>query len=750
MSKWFLALLGLAFFSGAPGHVTLEDKALVVDGVPAPFLFGAEVQYFRARGGPTRNVPRAEVMALWDKLLDRVAEAHMNMVTFYVPWDFHEPKEGVFDFDGTLDQDGDGKPDYPARDLKTFLAKVEAHGIKYVSLRPGPYINAEWGPTGFGAIPLWFIDHYPEALAVARTPSRAKVATFAHPAYRDHVAKWFAALESHVLRGNVGLGHPITLLQIDNETNFFWDSVYERDLSPTALARYRAFVTAKYGDVGAMNRAYGGTALRFDDLAPPAGPDDHAANTQWHYDWYAWHDDEIRDYYRFLRATWEGLGIKEPDVLFTRCDSFNAPERGLLPRLDYGESGGLAFSTLNIYPKTSGTQAASTLNVPMKGAHDAALLSASHAQMYGAGGHWLMSSETVGGWFAPTEVSLATRQHTYASLAGNGVKAEAIYYFHEGFNWNGLEQSDSALAFDAPLDKDMNPRPSFALLAEFGKRLAGGLGDLLVQGTPVRAPVLVLHDDDTQYSVPNAPGTDEAARIAAEDTAGVFGLFRAAGALPAAGFVDRMGAAELASYRLVVWRHPGYVGAATTARLQAYVDGGGTLLVIGDGDDDGAHDLAVVPHGTGRVVRWADDPSKGWNDDAFLGLTNASASLARADAVLADAGVARAVRVHADGQEPFVHAWLVAGDAKTHDAKTLLFVENFTRVAKTVGLTIDPTALAGSASGASDASVTFAPAWLATGDQGVRPTSVAEGALATTGARLPVSPDGVDVWELSR
>ena len=43
-----------------------------------------------------------------------------------------------------------------AEELETFLAKVHEHGIRYVSVRPGPYINAEWGPTGFGAIPRWF------------------------------------------------------------------------------------------------------------------------------------------------------------------------------------------------------------------------------------------------------------------------------------------------------------------------------------------------------------------------------------------------------------------------------------------------------------------------------------------------------------------------------------------------------------------------------------------------------------------
>src|SRR5690606_20794933 len=103
----------------------------------------------------------------------------------------------------------------------------------------------------------------------------------------------------------------------------------------------------------------------------------------------------------------------------------------LLPRLDMRQGNRLTHTTMNIYPKTFGTQEESTLNHPMKAAHDAATVAASHRQFYGTAENWVMSTETVGGWFPPTEVSLATRQHTYGSLIGTGVKATIIYYFHE-------------------------------------------------------------------------------------------------------------------------------------------------------------------------------------------------------------------------------------------------------------------------------------------------------------------------------
>lgn len=48
----------------------------------------------------------------------------------YVPWNFHEPVQGVYDFEGD-------------QDLEHFLGLANETGL-LVILRPGPYICAEW------------------------------------------------------------------------------------------------------------------------------------------------------------------------------------------------------------------------------------------------------------------------------------------------------------------------------------------------------------------------------------------------------------------------------------------------------------------------------------------------------------------------------------------------------------------------------------------------------------------------------
>jgi beta-galactosidase GanA len=733
---------------GAPPspHVELTADRLQVDGAATPYLYGAELQYFRARGGAGRNVPADRVEKLWNRMIDRVLEAKMNTVSFYIPWDFHEPVEGLFDFDGrTIDQDHDGHPDYPSRNLKGFLKLLIARGIRHILIRPGPYINAEWGPTGFGAIPRWFLEKYPEAVAMTGSPGKPKTANFAHPIYRERVQRWFTALYQQVLKDYLGPGSPIVVLQLDNETNFFWDSIYERDFSPLFLSRYRAYLAKNYVTIDRLNSVYGSRFTSYDQVDPPRAPDDNRyPGPAWHYDWFLAHDHEILDYYHFLRQTWETLGVREPTVLFTSCDSFNAPDHGLLPRLDFRAKGQLSLTTMNIYPKTDGSHVDSTLNVPMKAAHDATLIAQAHRQFYGNAGNWVMTTETVGGWFPPTEVSLAARQHTYGSLVGGGIKAMILYYFHEGYNWDGLEKNDSELNFDAPLDKEMNPKPrpvfdktaypanTFELVKETGRALDGRLGALAVDSSPVLAPVLIAHDSQSQYPI---PAQVDALRVASTESAALYGLFREAGAQPTVAFLEAMTDEELAHYRLVVWNSPGYLKEPVRKRLNAYLQHGGTLLFIG-GEDAGLHP------GRGTLVRRTKSPAEGWNSDEYPRLPRAAEQLADARGLLARAGVRVIADVAAVDGKPFLHAWL---RRQPTTGNLLLFVENFLRESREARVRISHEVIRAANW------LRFSPLLTARPFAGGGPPIDLTGeTLEKEGIRLPVNADGIDIWEIEK
>jgi len=664
------------------------------------------------------------VIDLWNRLLDRVQQAHMNTVSLYIPWDFHEPEEGVFDFDGHLDADHDGKADYPSRDLKTFLHMVESRGIRYAMIRPGPYINAEWGPVGFGAVPLWFLQNHPDALAVTQTPGKAKTAAFYNADYRAHVQKWFQALYQTVLKDFVGPGKLGVFLQIDNETNYFWDSLYERDYSDASIARYRLWLSGKYHSIAELNHIYGTALNAFSEVIPPRQAGDGAIkSTQWHYDWFEFHDVEIKDYYQFLRSAWKLAGLPDSQVLFTSCDSFNAANSGLLPRLDFREQAGASLTTMNIYPKTVGQLPFPSLDTPMKAAHDAMLIASSHEQFFGSLGQWVMTSETVGGWFPPVAITLNTRQHSYGSLMGSGVKAQTIYYFHEGWNWSGLEQNDTELHFAAPLDKDMNPTPGYTLLQSFGQAIDSGLGRRMMATVNSPSAVLIAHDSSAQYPI---PGVTDALNAASTDSAALFGAFREAGVVAEVKFLDTLEATDLSKrYRLVVYSYPGYLSLHTQEVLSQFVKNGGMVALFGTASSS----LPVSD-----LVRYFPvNPVSLWNTAQYVYDPTVPAALQAIRSLLKDSGVTIPIHVKTADSSPYVHVWT---RLSTDGGSSLLFVENFAASSRTLQLTFDN-------------GIALPQSFQALHRWGPLPNRFAAvpGSLSG-GIELPVSSDAVDVWEI--
>src|SRR5271163_4192858 len=75
---------------------------LRVDGAPF-FVHSASFFYYR--------IPRDQ----WESLLRIYRSNGINTLDLYIPWNWHEPKEGEFDFDGHTN---------PRRDLRALLALI--------------------------------------------------------------------------------------------------------------------------------------------------------------------------------------------------------------------------------------------------------------------------------------------------------------------------------------------------------------------------------------------------------------------------------------------------------------------------------------------------------------------------------------------------------------------------------------------------------------------------------------------------
>jgi len=151
------------------------------------WILAGEIHYFRH--------PSSE----WRKALLRAKRAGLNTISTYVPWNFHEISEGVFDFDGD-------------KDLARYIDLIGEMGM-YAMLRPGPYICSEWDG---GGIPAWLC-----AKPVRRFRED-------DPVYMEAVERWFDRLIPIISERQITRGGPVITVQNENEYPGGWDDSMRR------------------------------------------------------------------------------------------------------------------------------------------------------------------------------------------------------------------------------------------------------------------------------------------------------------------------------------------------------------------------------------------------------------------------------------------------------------------------------------------------------------------------------------------
>jgi beta-galactosidase len=152
---------------------------------PGAFLLdGKNFQIISGEMHPAR-IPRE----YWRHRIQMAKAMGCNTIAAYVFWNYHETKEGVFDFTSGNHNIGE------------FLRICKEEGM-WVLLRPGPYVCAEWD---FGGLPTYLL----------KIPD-IKIRCM-DPRYMSAVTRYVNRLAKEIKPLQCTNGGPVVMVQIENE-----------------------------------------------------------------------------------------------------------------------------------------------------------------------------------------------------------------------------------------------------------------------------------------------------------------------------------------------------------------------------------------------------------------------------------------------------------------------------------------------------------------------------------------------------
>ncbi|EPS35567.1 hypothetical protein H072_11078 [Dactylellina haptotyla CBS 200.50] len=208
---WQIFLLLAVSLNGALGTnngytdvVSWDSYSLIVNGERI-LIFSGEFHY-----------PRLPVPDLWTDVLQKFKANGLNAISIYIFWNYHSPRQGVFDFES------------PGKNLQVLFDAAKEIGL-YVVVRPGPYVNAEYSA---GGIALWATDGSGGKL-------RTSDATY-HQAWLPYVN----ALGPIIARNQITEGGPIIALEAENELQ---ETVYDPN---NTLVLYMEQIKTAWRNVG--------------------------------------------------------------------------------------------------------------------------------------------------------------------------------------------------------------------------------------------------------------------------------------------------------------------------------------------------------------------------------------------------------------------------------------------------------------------------------------------------------------------
>ena len=175
-----------------PHRIRYDKHSLILEDKPF-FMYSGSFHYFRC------------AKPSWRERFAKIKEAGFNTVQTYVAWNVHE-----MEMPSSLD-------DYSKidlTDLDDWLTMATREFGLYVSIRPGPYICAEWDTGGF---PQWLLTKKPVGY-------KGEWLRSDNPIFMDWSRHWYNAVCPVIAKHQItqkAPGEPgILIFQVENEYDF--------------------------------------------------------------------------------------------------------------------------------------------------------------------------------------------------------------------------------------------------------------------------------------------------------------------------------------------------------------------------------------------------------------------------------------------------------------------------------------------------------------------------------------------------
>ena len=203
-------------------EVKIEKGIIRVGNKKASLLSGA-VHYWRLH-------PNS-----WRTVLNAIKDMGLETIETYIPWEFHEIENGVYDFSGKTDS---------RRDLAGFLELVQEMGF-WLIVRPGPFIYSEWVHMG--------------------VPKDVAKFHRMHPTFTARAADYIQHVSEVIVPFLATSGGNVIMLQAENETDLF-EQCYEEQLGlGNTPGPFQAYLNEKYGgDIEKLNKRWDTDFTSFD------------------------------------------------------------------------------------------------------------------------------------------------------------------------------------------------------------------------------------------------------------------------------------------------------------------------------------------------------------------------------------------------------------------------------------------------------------------------------------------------------